>query len=38
MQEYGRFIKADLEVYVGFYLIISILLKASTLMGALMYW
>lgn len=38
MQDYARMVKADVEVYVGFYLIIGIFVGASNMMGAIFYW
>ena len=38
MQDYARLVKADLEVYCGFFLIVGIFLGASNMMAAIFYW
>mmetsp|Transcript_17783 Transcript_17783/g.30123 ORF Transcript_17783/g.30123 Transcript_17783/m.30123 type:complete len:175 (+) Transcript_17783:392-916(+) len=38
LQDQGRQMKADLEIYAGIYLIVGIFIGGSTLMNALMFW
>jgi hypothetical protein len=38
MQDHARIIKADLEVYVGIFLVIGILFGASNIMAAMFFW
>lgn len=38
MQDYARLVKADLEVYAGFFLVIGIFVGASNIMAAIFYW
>ena len=38
IQDYGRCLKADMEIYVGFYLIVMIFFGQSSLMFVFMFW
>jgi len=38
LQEQGRMIRANVEVYVGFYMVAGILIGMSSLVSAIMYW
>ena len=38
MQEYGRMVKSDIEVYAGFYVVAMVAIGGGTLIGAFFYW
>lgn len=38
MQDYGRMVRSDIEVYAGFYLVGTIFLGQNSLIGAMFYW
>jgi hypothetical protein len=38
MQEKGRMIRGNVEVYVGFYMVAGIIIGQSNIVSAIMYW